>query len=184
MSRSNSWDTNSRGAVQRLATIVSNAVEITRIFERFCYHSCPSLCLNSQTIVTSRAVAVTLTLLTFSLFTTFGFTFCLLIKPTIILYSGGEPQMSCKRTRDCCWDRFTPRGRVSCPGKKKQQLQQRYKGLSVPFIFVSFSLAIKKSFAESDHGLRLDVRNLCSLIQFRACCSCGKDSCFFSINPQ
>ena len=60
MSRSNSWDTNSRGAVQRLATIVSNAVEITRIFERFCYHSCPSLCLNSQTIVTSRAVAVKL----------------------------------------------------------------------------------------------------------------------------
>lgn len=118
MSRSNSWDTNSRGAVQRLATIVSNAVEITRIFERFCYHSCPSLCLNNQTTVTSRAVAVTLTLLTFSLFTTFGFTFCLLIKPTIILYSGGESEMSCRRTRDCCWDRFTPRGRVSCPGKK------------------------------------------------------------------
>lgn len=118
MSRSNSWDTNSRGAVQRLATIVSNAVEITRIFERFCYHSCPSLCLNNQTTVTSRAVAVTLTLLTFSLFTTFGFTFCLLIKPTIILYSGGEPEISCRRTRDCCWDRFTPRGRVSCPGKK------------------------------------------------------------------
>lgn len=40
----------------------------------------------------------------------------------------GEPEMSCRRTRDCCWDRFTPRGRVSCPEcKDHMHLCRRFK---------------------------------------------------------
>lgn len=40
----------------------------------------------------------------------------------------GKTEISCERTRDCCWDRYTPRGRASCPEcKDHMRLCKRFK---------------------------------------------------------